>query len=296
VTVVLITGGSGLLGTWLRIKAPDSFVIHAPSHEELDLLNKEEVINYFTSLKPDICIHAAAIVYGIGGNLELGDLVESNNSRIDDNVIEAIELCVTSRFIYISSVAAYGHPYVRVPLQEKDLLVGMPHSSELGYARVKREALGKILASTNRNLSYSYCIMTNLFGEYDRFDSERGHVIPSLIARSHGSNSLEVWNDLDQSRDFLYAADAAEIIWQLCSINFIGLINIASGVERTIKEVATSVAKFSGTMNIVSNKTNVAAIRNRAIDVSVLKNLLDYQYTDFEIAIERTVKWYSTNR
>ena len=82
-TIVVLTGGSGLLGTWLRKNAPSAFEIHAPSHADLDLLNAPEVEAYFHTLKPDICIHAAAMVYGVKGNLQFGDLVESNNSLIE---------------------------------------------------------------------------------------------------------------------------------------------------------------------------------------------------------------------
>jgi GDP-L-fucose synthase len=172
------------------------------------------------------------------------------NTIIDHSVFSALLEFPPTWVYYSSTVAAYGYPYVSLPLNEDDWLVGNPHESEMGYAFSKRHSLSylEMLRSIN-GTKFVYGLSTNLFGRGDRFLEGRGHVVVSLLekaARIYSSDApLEVWGEGTASRDFLSTETASQILVDLID-SHVGIVNIASGQEILIKDIANEIAKVFG--------------------------------------------------
>lgn len=247
---IWITGASGSLGQELvrSLKAtiPDAELL-APSRSEIDLGDRESVRNFVSTNKPTHVFHLAAKVFGIAGHKEqpAASLVE--NTLIDHSVFSAL-LEFPPRWAYYSStVAAYGYPYKSIPLKENDWLIGNPHESEMGYAFSKRHGLSYLeMLHSISGTKFVYGLSTNLFGSGDRFLEGRGHVVISLLEKAariyNSSDPLKVWGDGTASRDFLSTKAAAGLLIDLVD-KHLGIVNIASGQEIFIKEIANEIAE-----------------------------------------------------
>ena len=248
-----MTGASGSLGQELvkklAKKLPESILL-APSRLELDLSDREAVRKYVSINRPTHVFHLAAKVFGIAGHIEqpAASLVE--NTIIDHSVFSALLEFPPTWVYHSSTVASYGYPFVSLPLNEDDWLVGNPHESEMGYAFSKRHSLSylEMLRSIN-GTKFVYGLSTNLFGRGDRFLEGRGHVVVSLLekaARIYSSDApLEVWGEGTASRDFLSTETASQILVDLID-SHVGIVNIASGQEILIKDIANEIAKVFG--------------------------------------------------
>lgn len=297
---LLITGGSGLLGTALTKLASKEYEVLAPTHSDLDLENFEAVSSFISTNKPDLCIHAAARVLGLGGHKLFPNASLLINSRIDINLISAFQSEPPKHFIYVGTVASYGYPYVSNALNEDNFFDGLPHIGEYGYAMAKR--FGFDLASSMKDLgtSVTYAIMTNLFGPNDNFNNRTGHVIPSLISRSYESaknkTPLEVWGKTTDTRDFLYSENAARRLLQALGAKHDGLLNIGSGIERSIESVVKSISHHFEIKDISLNNSAINSISHRVLDISKLETFFGYMPDTFEADLLQTMKWYSKNR
>jgi len=248
---IWITGATGSLGQELVKKLgfthPDAILL-APPRRELDLSDKEAVRNFVFLNKPTHVFHLAAKVFGIAGHKEQPALSLIENTLIDFSVFSALIEFPPKWMYYSSTVAAYGYPYKNMPLHENDWLSGNPHDSEMGYAYSKRHGLSylEILHSTS-GTKFAYGLTTNLFGSGDRFLEGRGHVVISLLEKATNvvdtKEPLEVWGDGTASRDFLSTKTAAGLIIELID-KHVGVINIASGQEIYIKDVANQIARI----------------------------------------------------
>lgn len=247
---IWITGANGSLGQelvkQLRVTYMNATLL-APSRSELDLSDKEAVVKFVSLHRPTHVFHLAARVFGIAGHKEqpASSLIE--NTLIDHSVFSALIDFPPEWVYYSSTVAAYGYPYKKIPLQENDWLSGNPHESELGYAFSKRHGLSYLeVLNSNSSTKFAYGLTTNLFGSGDRFLEGRGHVVISLLEKASKifktNEQLEVWGDGSASRDFLSTKTASSLIVELTDRN-IGIVNIASGQEIKIGEIANEIAK-----------------------------------------------------
>jgi GDP-L-fucose synthase len=249
---IWVTGASGSLGNALvsNLSAMSGVTLLAPNRHELDLEDVKAVTDYVRRNQPSHIFHLAAKVFGVAGHKENPQTSLLVNSRIDNAVFSALSTHPPKWVYYSSSVAAYGYPYSKLPLEESDFLKGQPHESELGYALSKRFSLAYLeMLKQEHGVKIAYGLTTNLFGSGDLFHQGRGHVIISLlekakVARISGSH-LEVWGHGRASRDFLSTADAAKAIISLLDIDA-GVINIASGCEIDISEIAQYVVEIFG--------------------------------------------------
>ena len=246
---IWITGASGSLGMSLleTLENQVSAQILAPPRSELDLEDKEKVLNFVLKNVPTHIFHLAATVYGISGHQENPEESLLINTRIDNSVFSALFKSPPKWIYYSSTVAAYGHPYFQLPLLERDFLKGNPHSSEFGYAMSKRFSLNYLETMKRKHQTkFVYGLSTNLFGVGDRFHEGRGHVVISLLEKAiHASRKglpLEVWGDGLASRDLLSTQDAAKIIVSLIGKD-VGIVNIASGQEIRISEIAELIVR-----------------------------------------------------
>lgn len=273
---IWVTGANGSLGKSLieSLKSAGYPSILAPSRGELDLTNLSAVEAFVTKEKPTHVFHLAAQVFGISGHQQHPEASLLTNTLIDHSVFGALFKSPPQWIYYSSTVAAYGYPYLKLPLEESDFLVGQPHVSEFGYAVSKRFAINYLeLLNQLHETAYVYGLTTNLFGSGDRFLEGRGHVVVSLLEKAKlaklESKPLEVWGTGSASRDFLSTTDAAKIIMSLVNVNA-GVLNIASGVEISISEIAEYIVEAFGLKAFEFVGVN-EGITNRVCSVSKLR-------------------------
>lgn len=204
-----------------------------------------------------------------------------------------------NQLFFAGTVASYAFPYASLPLKEEMFFNGLPHYGEFGYAMAKRHAYAYLrILNKETGLRYVYGIFTNLYGEYDKFDIQNGHVIPSLIAKAYHAqqteSALKIWGDGSAERDFLYAEDAARAVL-LCleQQSTIDLINISSGVGYSIKYVAESLAKIAGISNLCYQNDKPVGIPKRSIDNTKLLKLGFCPEISLEAGLLRTYKYFS---
>jgi GDP-L-fucose synthase len=246
---IWVTGAGGSLGKALisNLSLISDQVILAPSRAELDLEDTKAVTRFVEINKPSHVFHLAAKVFGISGHLEDPQASLLVNTRIDNAVFSALSLHPPKWIYYSSTVAAYGFPYTTLPLQEIHFLKGQPHISELGYSISKRFSLNYLeMLKQLHGTQFAYGLTTNLFGSGDRFNQGRGHVVVSLLEKAKIARlkrtPLEVWGHGAASRDFLSTNDAAKILVSLMDLD-VGVINIASGEEILISEIAEFIVR-----------------------------------------------------
>jgi GDP-L-fucose synthase len=246
-----ITGGTGSLGSSLvsefLTRFPSAEIL-APARRDLDLLDANQVSRFVNEFKPTHIIHLAAKVFGIQGHLNFPMESIIQNTQIDLSIFTAVKDSPPEWFFYASTVAAYGFPYEKVPLSEEDFALRPPHQSEFGYAQSKRFALHLLEILKNQSgTKFVYGLMTNMFGEKDRFLEGNGHVLISLAEKAKLSKiqdkRLEIWGSEKMTRDFLSTGSASRIIAEIVDLD-LGILNIGSGRETNIEDIAKLIASI----------------------------------------------------
>jgi GDP-L-fucose synthase len=275
---IWVTGATGSLGQSLieSLESAGHSSILAPTRDELDLTDHAAVERYVAEQKPTHVFHLAAQVFGISGHQQHPEASLLTNTLIDHAVFGALFKAPPQWIYYSSTVAAYGYPYKGLPLTEDDFLQGRPHVSEFGYAASKRFALNYLeLLNQQQKTAFVYGLSTNLFGNGDRFLEGRGHVVISLLEKARRAKvenkPLEVWGTGSASRDFLSTADASKIMISLIDVNA-GVVNIASGVEISISEIAEYIVEAFDLQGFKFVGVN-EGITNRVCSVLKLRSL-----------------------
>ncbi len=301
-SLMLITGGGGVLGAALQKKLQDNDVTFiAPRREELDLLNAEATGDYISKHKPDIVVHLAAMVFGLGGNLKNQMNSVVNNTIINNNLFSALYQNPPKKIFFAGTVASYPFPFKSLPLKEEDFFNGLPHYGEFGYAMAKRHAYTYLkILKEEKNTSFTYGVFTNLFGINDNFDIENSHVVPSLIAKAFRAKlddkPLEVWGNGEAERDFLCSDDAARAICFLLDNESINdIINISSGKTYSIKYVAELIAKaYCMDKEIKFLPAMPSGILNRSVNNQKIIDMGFKLSIEFETAILNACDWYAS--
>lgn len=298
---ILVTGSSGVLGTGLlsALKNAGYFNILAPSRSELDILDDKKCKEFFREKKPDYVFHLASIVYGLKGNdiNQWQALVE--NTQINQNFFMACAESRVRKIFFAGTVAGYPLDSP-LPLNENNFWGGLPHFGEFGYSMSKKHAYSYLEIMRKKfGIPYCYGVFTNIFGKNDRFNTETGHVIPSLIKRAFDANSsgrsLEVWGAPDTTRDFIYNADAGDAALFAMN-NLEGLVNISTSEEISMERVVKAiVSNFSG-LKYYWNESMPIGISRRYVSNNKLVNAGWIRKHKFEDAIEETINWYRNNK
>lgn len=299
---ILITGGSGLAGINLReyLSSLGFTRVLAPTSTECDLTDQQAVLHYFERNKPDYVFHMAGFVRGIMGNMRNQGEAYLKNTLINTHVIDACHKGGVKKVVAMGTAAMYPEPESGVPLAEADVWKGPPHPSEYGYAQAKRGMLAQLQTyEDSYRMPYAFAFSTNLYGPHDRFNTETGHVIPSLVKKFHDATRAKtpvtVWGDGSAHRDFLYIKDAARALHTIMDhIN--GPVNLATGTTRKIRDIVNVLAAYTGMKEqIVWDTSKPNGYLFRTYDVSRLSAAGFTCHYTLEQALHETYDWYASH-
>ncbi len=245
-----MTGGEGFLGRNVVAKLADHgcrnvFVV---SHAEYDLLLREDIERLYRDVKPQVVIHLASIVGGIGANSRNPGRFFYENLMMGVQIMEAARLNQVEKFVQIGTVCAYPK-FTPVPFKEDDLWNGYPEETNAPYGIAKKALLVQAQAYRDQyGFNAIYLMPENLYGPGDNFDPQSSHVIPALIkkfveAQTRGAATVNVWGSGTATREFLYVTDAAAGI-VLATEHYDGRepVNLGSGQEISIRDLAQLIA------------------------------------------------------
>lgn len=297
----VVTGGDGFLGSYvvdaLRRRGADLFI---PHHAVYDLCNPDAIKAMLEFARPDIVIHLAAVVGGIGANMRRPADFLYDNLMMGAQLIHEAYQAGIKKFVTIGTVCAYPK-LTPVPFREEDLWIGYPEETNAPYGLAKKLLLVQGQAYRQQyGMNCIYLLPTNLYGPRDNFDENTSHVIPALIKRYHEAaecddEAVTAWGDGSPTREFLYAADAAEGIL-LATERYDGAepINLGSGFEISIKDLSELVASevgYQGRIDWDASKPNGQP--RRALDTSKASRLFDFKArTPFAQGLRDTIEWY----
>jgi len=303
---ICVTGGAGFLGSFLletltQRGATDVFVPHI---EEYDLVNPKDIQRMLDDSRPDIIIHLAALAGGIGANrARPADFFYINLMMGVQLLHEAWKRGV-SKFVAIGTVCAYPK-FTPVPFKEENLWNGYPEETNAPYGLAKKMLLVQAQAYRQQyGFNAIYLLPVNLYGPRDNFNLETSHVIPALVrkcieAQEHGEKEVVLWGDGSPTREFLYAGDAANGI--LTATEFYNgnePVNIGSGQEISIKDLAELIARLTGFEGkLVWDTTKPNGQPRRGLDTSRAFEYFGWRANvPFEDGLRQTIAWYRQNR
>ena len=305
-SVVLVTGGAGFLGTHvcdlLNAKRVQRVVV--PRRTQTDLTDHRAVAALLDRERPDVVIHLAAEVGGIGANRANPGRYFYANMAMGLNLIEESRRAGVAKFVQIGTVCAYPK-FTPVPFREDSLWDGYPEETNAPYGVAKRALLTMLSAyRVQYDLHGIYLLPVNLYGPRDNFDLDTSHVIPALIrkfvtARDNGEPAVEVWGTGTPSREFLFVEDAARaIVAAVERYDDADPVNIGTGREITIRDLAELIGKITGYLGAIEwDSGKPDGQFRRCLDTSRAKKLFGFEAeVGLEEGLRRTVDWWEKTR
>jgi GDP-L-fucose synthase len=299
---VLVTGGRGFLGRHVceRLRCCAPALILAPSRDQCDLLHQDVVIRYFAVHRPDLVIHLAATVGGIGTNIKNPGRFCFENLLMGLHVVEEARRAGVEKVVVVGTTCSYPRD-APVPLREGSLWDGYPEPTNASYGVAKRTLLELLWAYRNQyGLASAYLVPANLYGPGDSFDLETCHVIPALIrrfleAKEQGKETVTLWGDGTPTREFLFVKDAAEaVVRAALRCNQPWPINLGTGQEITIGSLAGTLADLCGYRGTICWDTSRPNGQlRRCLDTSRAEFALDWRATTpLADGLRETIAWY----
>jgi GDP-L-fucose synthase len=303
---VLVTGGAGFLGTHVvtKIQAQGCRTVIVPRSREFDLREKAAIISLFERARPDLMIHLAAVVGGIGANRRHPGQFFYDNALMGLQLMEQARLCGVEKCVVLGTVCAYPK-FTPVPFREADLWNGYPEETNAPYGLAKKMLLVQAQAYRQEyGLNAIYLLPVNLYGPGDNFDPKTSHVIPALIRKcleavEAGQDEVVVWGTGQASREFLYVEDAAEaIVLAAEHYDEAEPVNLGSGCELSIKELVELIAEITGFQGrLVWDTTKPDGQPRRCLDTTLAARAFGFRArTDFRQGLQRTIAWYRQHR
>ncbi len=296
-TRVLVTGGGGFVGSHLveRLEAAGHEVVAARRRDH-DLTSLEDTAQLYEAVRPELVFHLAAEVGGIGANRANPGRYWYANLLMGAHVLEQSRLHGVGKLVIAGTVCAYPK-HTPVPFREDDLWNGYPEETNAPYGVAKKAVLvGAQAYREQYGLNSIYLLPANLYGPRDNFDLESSHVIPALIRKMlEAKDEVVLWGDGSPSREFLYVDDCVEGLL-LAAERYDGAepVNLGTGVETTIRELAETVADVTGFEGeIVWDTSMPNGQPRRSLDASRAAELFGFRAaTALREGIERTVAWF----
>jgi GDP-L-fucose synthase len=303
---VVVTGGGGFLGSFVveGLRARGCRAVFVPRSRAHDLRDRDAIQRLYAETRPDMIIHLAAIVGGIGANQTSPGRFFYDNAIMGLQVMEYARQFGVAKFVGVGTICEYPK-HTPVPFLEEDLWNGYPEETNAPYGLAKKMLLVQGQAyRAQYEFNAIHLLPTNLYGPGDNFDLDSGHVIPALIrkcieAKERGAREIVLWGDGSPTREFLYVEDAAEgILLAADRYDDAEPVNLAAGREISIRELAQHIAAevgYDGAMVWDTSRPNGQP--RRYVDPSRAKQLFGFEArTDLRDGILRTIAWYQAHR
>ncbi len=303
---ILVTGGGGFLGRSLveTLRRHGAADVLAPRSAELDLRERDAVRSALAREKPDVVIHAAAVVGGIGANRAHPGRFFYENAIMGIQLIEEARRAGVGKLVCLGTICAYPK-FTPVPFREENLWNGYPEETNAPYGLAKKMLLVQLQAYRQEyGFDGIYLLPVNLYGPRDNFDLESSHVIPAMIrkfleATATGASEVVLWGDGSPTREFLYVDDAAEgIVAAAEGYDGPDPVNLGSGEEIAIRDLAKLVAGATGyTGTIRWDPSQPNGQPRRRLDVSRAERLFGWKSkTKLADGLAATVAWFRRDR
>ncbi len=303
---IVVTGGSGFLGRRVvkRLESAGCADIFVPRSADYDLRRLDAVEHLYSDARPDVVIHMAARVGGIGANREKPGEFFYDNLLMGVYTLEIGRQRGIEKFVSIGTVCAYPK-FTPVPFHEDDLWIGYPEETNAPYGLAKKMLLVQGQAYREQyGYNAIYLLPTNLYGPEDNFDPASSHVIPALIKKcfdaiERGDASISVWGTGSASREFLYVDDAAAgIVLATERYNSPEPVNLGAQREVRIAELVPLIAELTGfTGRIEWDASKPDGQPRRSLDTGRARDAFGFvAKTDFREGLQRTIEWYRTSR
>jgi GDP-L-fucose synthase len=303
---VMVTGGAGFLGRRVvdRLRQAGCRQIFVPRRADYDLVQRDGVLGALRDGRPDLIVHLAAVVGGIGANRANPGSFFYDNLMMGVQLIEEARRAGVDKFVAVGTICEYPK-ITPVPFKEDDLWDGYPEETNAGYGLAKKMLLVQAQAYRQQyGFNAIHPLPVNLYGPGDDFDPRTSHVIPALIkkcidARDNHVPAVPVWGDGTQSREFLYVDDAAEgIVLMTERYDSSEPVNLGSGQEIMIRDLAYLIAEltgYRGQIQLDPSKPNGQP--RRCLDVTRAEREFGFRAkTDFRTGLHKTIAWYEQHQ
>lgn len=303
---VVVTGGAGFLGSFVveKLQERGAAEIIVPRSHEYDLREIEAIRDLLRDASPNIILHLAARVGGIGANREHPADFFYDNLMMGVQLLHESWRAGVQKFVALGTVCAYPK-FTPVPFKEEDLWNGYPEETNAPYGMAKKMMLVQSQGYREQyGFNSIFLLPVNLYGPRDNFDLHSSHVIPALIrkyveARDEGRPFIEAWGDGSPTREFLYVEDAAKgILLAAERYNASDPVNLGSSYEISIRDLSETIARltrFEGEVRWDTSKPNGQP--RRKLDTGKAKQLFGFEsQTTFEEGLRKTIVWYEHNR
>lgn len=303
---VLVTGGSGFLGSHVveALRRRGATEIFVPRSDTYDLRDRAGVVRAFDDARPDLVLHLAAAVGGIGANRKHPGTFFHDNMAMGLHVLEVARQKGTAKVVVAGTICAYPK-FAPVPFREDDLWNGYPEETNAPYGIAKKALL--VMAQAYRaefGSNFVVVFPVNLYGPRDNFDLESSHVIPAMIrkfvdAMERGEDTVTLWGDGSPTREFLYVEDAAEGLLLAAERYDDGdPVNLGAGFEIAMRDLAAKIGAMTGfSGRIVWDASKPNGQPRRMLDVTRAKERFGFQATtSFDAGLAATIRYYRDHR
>jgi GDP-L-fucose synthase len=299
---VVVTGGAGFLGRFVveRLRSFPGTDVFVPRSRDFNLVEGQDVARLLDQTRPDLVIHLAAVVGGIGYNQKNPGRFFYENLMMGTQLIEQSRLRGVKKFLALGTVCAYPK-YTPVPFREEDLWNGYPEETNAPYGLAKKMMLAQVQAYREQyGFNGIFLLPANLYGPGDNFDLETSHVIPALIrkcvtARKQEQACVEAWGSGEVSREFLYVEDCADGIIRAAGVyNESEPVNLGNGREVYIKDLVETVARltrYEGEIRWQPLRPD-GQPRRRLDTEKATEKFGFHAQTSLEDGLKKTIDWY----
>ena len=302
---VTVTGGKGFLGAYIleKLEQRGCKNIAVADLPEFNLTKVHNIQRMYKEQKPDIVIHLAAVVGGIGANRKNPGKYFYENAIMGIQLLHEAYLNQIEKFVALGTICAYPK-HTPVPFKEEDLWDGYPEETNAPYGLAKKMMLVQSQSYREQyGFNSIYLLPVNLYGPGDNFDTKSSHVIPALIKKcvdaiNTGKEKISIWGTGKPSREFIYVEDAAEgILLAAERYNKSAPVNIGAGFEITIKDLVECIIKLTGFKgNYLWDTSKPDGQPRRMLDTSKAEKEFNFKAkTNFEEGLKKTINWYIKN-
>jgi GDP-L-fucose synthase len=303
---ILVTGGNGFVGSHVieMLKRRGCESVWAPSKADYDLTHESHVRRLYSDIGPQIVIHLAAVVGGIGANRASPGRFFYENAIMGVLVLEYARSSGVEKFVGVGTICSYPK-FAAIPFREQDLWSGYPEETNAPYGMAKKMLLVQGQAYRQQyGFNAIHLLPVNLYGPRDNFDPQNSHVIPALIRKcieavESGAPEIVCWGTGRATREFLYVQDCAEAIVRATeAYDSPDPVNIGAGAEISIAALATLIARHTGfTGRLVFDPDQPDGQPRRRLDVTAARREFGFvATTDLEDGLARTIDWFRENR